>query len=75
MSTRLTFMTAALGSLLVLSLPALAQVVVDGEELGLKPPAGVLPAEGSQTESTPQELRPPPPSGCPFRNRKLELIV
>jgi hypothetical protein len=51
---------------LSLAFPALAQ---DG--------AGDAPAKGAKGEPAPQEQQAPPPapSGCPFRDGKLELIA
>lgn len=81
MGTRLAlrFAAAALGSSLVMASPALAQVVIDGKDLGIEPQAeveyGTVPTEGAQTESAPKKAPPPPTSGCPYRNQKLDLIV
>lgn len=70
---------AALGSLIVLASPALSQVVIEGNGVtgDTKPSVeyGPVPMEGSGSNSAPKEAPPPPPSGCPYRNQKLDLIV
>lgn len=75
----LTVIAAALGCALAVTTPASSQVVIDGKDYGDPPSAGVeygTPAgEGNQTEAVPKELPQPPPNGCPYRERKLDLIV
>ena len=80
MGSRLALLVAAaaLGSSFATALPAVAQVLIDGKKLGIEMPAGVergtVPAEGAESKAAPKQL-PPPPRGCPYRDRKLELIV
>jgi len=70
---------AALGSLIVLASPAFSQVVIEGNGITSEPRPGVeygpVPVEGSGSTSAPKEVPPPPPSGCPYRHQKLDLIV
>lgn len=81
MDQRLALMitAAALGSLIVLASPAFSQVVIEGNGTAVEPQPGVeygpVPIEGSGSNAAPKEAPPPPPSGCPYRNQKLDLIV
>lgn len=76
MGSRLALM-ATIAALAVAS-PALAQVVIDGKNVGAEPQAGPeygpVPADEA-TGAAPKEVPAPPPPGCPYRDRKLELIV
>jgi hypothetical protein len=40
-----------------------------------EPPAGQTTTEGDAATQDQQQTPPPMPNGCPFRNKKLELIT
>jgi len=83
---RLTLPAGTLAAILSLALPAAAQGAF-GEDAAGSPPARPQlqyaaplspepPAKRAREDVAPKEQQQPEaPSGCPFRNQKLELIV
>lgn len=76
---RLSLSATALGAFVWLAMPVLAQDA--GRAPGVQPqnaaPApGGAPAERAGEDAAPQpQRRQQMPSGCPFRNNKLDLIA
>ena len=82
---RLTLLAATLCAALSLALPALAQDGAGDRPDGAFAPSlesaaplvAETPAKRAKGEPAPEERQAPPPapSGCPFRDGKLELIA
>ena len=78
---RLMLVTAALGAAVAFALPPRAEAAGDrapsyGRQAA--PFSAAAPEQRADEQPTPQERRtlsPPAPTGCPFRNGKLELIT
>jgi len=65
---------------LSLTLPALAGAVAETQSTGARSfryaaPLAAEPPGKRAKDAAPDEKQTPPPSGCPFRNGKLELMV
>jgi hypothetical protein len=75
--SRLTLVCAAALTMLTIAAPAFAQAGPAAGAAGA--PAAPAPAQGEEenggAQAPPSQVQPSAPTGCPYRDGKLDLIV
>ena len=73
--SRLTLLCAASIAMLATAAPALAQAGAAAGSAGAPSAPAPGNADSQSAQPLPSERQPIAPSGCPYRNGKLDLIV